>query len=767
MIGFALKTLKHRKAGFTGAFVALVFAAALVCACGMLLDTGLRGSVTPERYAGAPVIVTGDQFVRQVQEKGKTKEKPLSEHAWIPAELADQVKAMPGVEKVVTEVTFPAGEAQGHGWESAALTPFTIAEGHEPRGADEVVADRGEIGRKITLNAKTYRVVGITQQQLPSQETIFFQTQEARRLANRPGQLSAIGVFPDVPIKVEKGVVYTGDDRGKVEFLDAEKSRVQLISLGGALGGTSLLVAVLVVIGTFALSVQQRQRELALLRAVAATPKQLRKMLGSEALVVGLAGGLVGSALGVGVGFWLRGRFVALGAMPANLPLVVSPFPMIAAVGATVLAAWAAARVSARRTARIRPVEALGEAAAPSAKLPVVRLVAGVLFFAAGVVMAVVLSGLRTESAASPVVMLTALLWSISVSLLAPAVPKFGLGGGTTGFLARRNVRAGAKRFGSVLSPLTLMVAMACTTLFVQTTMDHAATEQAAAGNRADYRLTGASAAAVAKLPGVESVTEVLRTSVRIDLDKYAAQAVSGTGEGIDLGVTQGTMAGFGKDSIAVSRSAADRLEVGVGGQVSLTLGDGTPAVLKVAAIYERHLAFGELTLPHELVAAHVDNPYGVLLVKGGSLDTLAKVARVDPVMGSSGSQAVNFVAMGLIIAFTAIAVVNTLAMSTSDRSRELALLRLVGTTRRQVLRMLRLETAAAVLTSVVIGTVIAAVTLVAFSLGMTGSALPYVPPLTYVAVIAAAAALALAATVLPARLALRQRPADAVGARQ
>jgi putative ABC transport system permease protein len=91
--------------------------------------------------------------------------------------------------------------------------------------------------------------------------------------------------------------------------------------------------------------------------------------------------------------------------------------------------------------------------------------------------------------------------------------------------------------------------------------------------------------------------------------------------------------------------------------------------------------------------------------------------------------------------------------MSTSDRSREIALLRLVGTTRRQVLRMLRLETLTAVVVAVALGTGISLVTLSAFSSGMTGSAVPYVPPLTYLAVVAAAAVLALAATAIPASI--------------
>jgi putative ABC transport system permease protein len=127
----------------------------------------------------------------------------------------------------------------------------------------------------------------------------------------------------------------------------------------------------------------------------------------------------------------------------------------------------------------------------------------------------------------------------------------------------------------------------------------------------------------------------------------------------------------------------------------------------------------------------------------------------------------VNYVAMGLIIAFTAIAVVNTLAMSVSDRLREFALLRLVGTTRRQVMGMLRIEAGIVVLVALVLGTGIAYAVLTAFSIGMTGSAAPSVAPLTYLAVAGFGAVLTLPATVVPGRVCLTGRPADVIGARQ
>ncbi|MFC5832405.1 ABC transporter permease [Nonomuraea insulae] len=778
VIGFAWKTLRRRKSAFAGAFVALLCAAALVCACLMLLETGLRGTVAPERYAGAPAVVAADQYVRETVDKGdgetKTKAKPLSERAWLPESVVETLRRT-GVQ-VVPEVTFPFGSFTGHGWESAALTPFTIAAGREPGAGDEIVVD-ARAGLRVGARLRGYRVVGVTAQALPSQDTVFFSTAQARRLAGHPGLVSAAGVFPALSEAPKGAVVYTGEERGTLEFLDAEQARVKLISMGGALAGTSLLVAILVVVGTFALSIQQRQRELALLRAVAATPKQVRGLVGGEALLVGVLAGLPGAAAGIGLGLWLHATFVALGATPANLALVVSPFPPLVALLATVGAAWVAARVSARRLTRIRPVEALGEAALDSGRLPWWRLVAGPVLLAGGAVLTLVLSGLDTEAAATPVTMLTALVWTIAASVLGPLVARVARLvplPGTSGFLAARNLRATPKALASVLSPLTLMVAMTCTILFTQTTMGHAAQNQAAAGTRAAFVLPGAPADQVRRVPGVEAVTPVLRTSIRVGLDKYAAQAITYDPRTIDLDVVGGSMDGFGRGSVALSRTAAGHLGLGSGDPVRLTLGDGTPVALKVAAVYSRGLGFGDVTLPYELVTGHVDDPAGTLLVSAPTLtrDALAKALPGTPVLdraqaaevGAANPQ-VTFVALGLIIAFTAIAVVNTLAMATSGRSRELAVLRLAGTTRRQVLRMLRLETLCAVLAAAVIGSGAALVTLAAFGAGMTGSATPYVPPMTYALVLVAATALALLSTSLPARLALRTRPAEAVSA--
>lgn len=585
-----------------------------------------------------------------------------------------------------------------------------------------------------------------------------------------------------------------------MEFLDAAGARIKLVSMGGAMGGTSLLVAVLVVVGTFALSVQQRHRELALLRAIAATPKQIRGLLGREALIVGAAAGVIGSLGGIPLGGWLHGKFVDLGAVPATLERTVSAFPLIAAVAATLLGAWAAARLSARRIARIRPAEALAEARVERARPPWSRIIVGVLVLAAGAVLVAVLSVLRTEPASTPVTFLAVVVLSTAVALLGPLLVRAAAAvlrgplrlSGPGGRLAHANLRGNAARMAAAVTPLALLTGMTCTVLFVQPTLGDAARAQARDGIRADWVLAaqgpGVPAEVARKLRTTESVeaaTEVVRTTVRVGLDKYPAQGISTAGltHTWDPDVTAGSLRGFGKGSVAVSELAADQLGLRPGGSLKLTLGDGTKTRLKVSAVYARGLGFGDLTMAHDLVARHVDNPLAAtVLIKSDrtqeqlaagvakfpGVEVLAPAA-VDNLQAERQQEnaEVNYLAMGLILAFTAIAVVNTLAMSVSERSREFAMLRLAGASRRQVLRMLRTEALSVLLIGTAIGSGIALAVLTAFSVGMTGSAAPSIAPLVYVSVVAVAALLALTATALPGRAALRPRPVTVATAKE
>ncbi|WP_020125042.1 FtsX-like permease family protein [Streptomyces sp. 303MFCol5.2] len=844
MLRYALKTVRARKGGFLGAFLALLCAAALISACGTLLETGLRGTIRTERYAAAPVVVFADQNVHRTtvtHKKGKTKvkhkAKPIAERAWLPAGLERRLATAPGVARVIPELTFlaepliPAGAsdadgrpAYGHAWDSAALTPYRLTAGTAPATATDVVVDtdlaaraRLAPGDRLTVQStqapRTYRVSGIAAPAtaVRHQSALFFSTGEARRLAAHPGQVTAFGVLPRPgtdPDRLREAVVTalhgtgaqvgTGDDRGPVEFLDAAAARIKLVSMGGAMGGTSLLVAVLVVVGTFALSVQQRHRELALLRAIAATSGQIRRLLGREALIVALAAGTAGALLGLPLGAWLHGRFVALGAVPATLQHTVSALPPLAAVAATLFGAWASARIASRRVARIRPAEALAEARTERTRLGRGRLLAGLLLLTAGAALVTLLGFLRTEPASTPVTFLAVVVLSTSVALLGPLLVKaaaFLLAGplrltGPGGRLATANLRGNAVRMASVVTPLTLLIGMTCTVLFVQPTLGDAARAQVREGVRADWVVT-------AQGPGVpgeaarqlrthhDVVTEVVRTTVRVGLDKYAAQGVTpaAVSRTWDPDVTAGSLDGLSEHTVAVSELAADQLHLAPGSTLKLTLGDGTPATLTVAAVYARGLGFGDLTFAHDLVAHHVDNPLASsLLVSTTRTQTqLANTLRefpglqvMSPVAADSlraerdqANAEVNFLAMGLVVAFTAIAVVNTLAMSVAERVREFALLRLAGATRRQVLRMLRTEALAVLLLAVALGSAIALAVLTAFGIGMTGRAAPAVVPLVYATVVAGAGLLALVATAVPGRVALRVRAVTVATARE
>jgi putative ABC transport system permease protein len=833
MLRLALSSLKLRKGSAAGGFLALFCAAMIVCACGVLLETGIRGAVPAERYSGTPVVVTADQQIRWTDvehDKTKTKSKPLSERAWLPASVGGRLAALPGA-TVVGDLIFPAdvvgrdgsvlsgadgNPSWGHGWSSAALTPYTLVSGTPPRQGDEVVLDTGLAGRaglkvgdqvvvQSTSSPKAYRVAGIARPDaaVDDESAMFFDETEARRLAGHDGMVAAYGVFGVTAGQVRAAVagsgavVSTGDERGQAEFPDAASARVTLTSMGGAIGGTALIVAALVVAGTLALSVQQRYRELALLRAVGATPRQVRRMISREALLLGLAAAIPGALLGLPLGSVIHAEFVSLGTVPGTLRLAHSPFPVIVAVAATAGAGWAAARVTARRIARIRPAEALAEAAAERRTVSMGRVLAGLVFTALAVIITVVLGVLHTEAAALPVTYLSVLLWMIAVALLGPVLSRGAvtlLGGllrafPVGGFLAAQNSRANSRRMASVVTPLALLIGMTATILFVPATLNDAARAETSAGMKADYLVESsgagvpASAAqALRAVPGVSAVVEDLQTTVWVGEDSRSAQSLTPAGltQVLDPAMMSGSLGQLGPGTIAMSEVAAQGRHIG--DTVPVTLGDGTKTQLRLVAVYTSGLGFGDTLLDFDDVVGHVDNPLAqTVLVKGSATPEQLR-ARVKgfpglTVTGPSGYGAAqaaqqqntteaSLILMALIIAFTAIAVISTLAMSINGRSREIALMRLVGTTRRQTQHILLWELALIVVVATALGTSAAWLTLTGFSRGMTGSGTPGIVPGTYALILAGATTLGLVATVVPARFVLRPNPAEEINVR-
>ncbi|WP_312878191.1 hypothetical protein [Lentzea indica] len=218
MLSLAWQTVKARTGGFIGAFVAILCGTALVAACGILMESGLRGGVPTQRYAATDVVVTGDRIVRPPGGDVLAFEH-AAEQPTIRASLVSKIAAVPGVRSAIAEQTFaavvigPDGQpladkpSFGHNWESAQLAPFTLMEGSAPRTNDEVVLDPalaaaagtwvgGEV-RVMTRSAPvSYRVVGVAEASgTPRQASLFFSDAKAAELAGRPGQVTAIGVL--------------------------------------------------------------------------------------------------------------------------------------------------------------------------------------------------------------------------------------------------------------------------------------------------------------------------------------------------------------------------------------------------------------------------------------------------------------------------------------------------------------------------------------------------------------------------------------------
>src|SRR3954451_24989549 len=396
MFRIALLSGRGRLSAFAGALGALAAASVLTTAWGMQLEWVLRGHPPVERYAAATAVVTGDQIV------GSDHDVPLGERARVSSALTSRLEAVPGVRAAIGDVSVPvrlgSRGAVAHGWGSAPLTPYVLTAGRAPARPDEVVAGyRAQLGARLSLasteRARNVTVVGIARpRHAVSQQAIFLPDTEAERLSGHPGRVDAIGVLagPDLDssrLRAAAGDarVLTGDARGQAEHPDLQAARITLIPVTAAFTGLALFIAMFVVISTMGLSIQQREREIALLRAVAATPGQIRRMIGWEAALVGLVGSAAGVWPGMRLGEELGHALVRHGIVPASFTVHADWIPAAGAIAGGVAIALLAVLAAGRRAAKVRPTVALGDAAVEPRLLSPGRLVGGLLALAGAV----------------------------------------------------------------------------------------------------------------------------------------------------------------------------------------------------------------------------------------------------------------------------------------------------------------------------------------------------------------------------------------------
>lgn len=840
MFRFAWQAIRGRAAGFAGAFIAVCCAAAVITATGVLVNSGLFAGIPPERYAGATVVVGAPQYLPVPDDNAQH----YAERVPMPATLVDRIARVPGVRTAVGDVSVPVGlrtthglvtgpRLLAHGWSAAALGPFTLTSGRAPRAADEIVLDAGLAARAGVATGNDvdlllggvpthYRVVGVAAPPptgLARQSAIFLSDDQARRVSGRPNQVDTVGVLAATGVSpgelagriaaaVPGVVTYTGNARADAEFLDVGGAKAFLIELAGAFGGTMVLVVLFVVCSTFGLAIQQRRREFAVLRAIAATPRQVHGLIGAETVLLGSIAAAVGTLPGIWLSYLLRDAFAGAGAIPADFRFAIGPLPPLAAIVVCVGATRLAGYVVARRAARISPVDALGEAAVEPPRLGRVRLVVGCALVLIALAVSIIgpLAGAgpaATAGAASAALLLvlaTGLLGPRLLTMTAHVLDAVRVGRrGIGGFLAGANTRANARRLAAATTPLIMGVTLGAVQLFTMTTVAAAAQHQASAGITADYVVTDTAgglapsiADVVRNVPGVAAVTPVARTQVLISypeagherVDPYQAQGVTAAGLGdlMNLNVTRGDIADLTGDTVALSRTAAGTAGAGIGARITMHLGDGTAISPRVVAIYGSGLGFGDVTLPHDTVVAHTtDRLDTAILVRATAAADLRGALRGYPTVAvadraaftaaqntaQAAQDTVSLILDAVILGYLVIAVANTLVMATLARGREFALLRLVGATRRQVHSMMRGEAVIVIVAAIGLGTLAAIPPLVGISVGLTGSPVPVVPPLAYLGIVAGSALLGWSCLTIPARLAMRQRPVTAIGVRE
>ncbi|WP_405749882.1 FtsX-like permease family protein [Streptomyces sp. NBC_00012] len=814
----ARRSLKAHRRAWGSVFTAATAAAALIGAFALVVGSLLLARPPVQRYAGADAVVAADQRVTYTAKpwgsEPQTATAYLPERVRLDRSVVARTAAAQGVAKAVADDSVPltvAGEGgaapgSARSWAAAALTPYRLTDGRPPRTGGEVVLDGAlaaatgsRTGDRVTLQVdgapRPYTVSGVAgTAHRGGSPAVFLTERRLTALAGHPGTVDAIGVLAEEGVAtdalraaLEKTLpdrargdrdvrVLTGPERGQAEYPDALGARGELLPVLASITGTVFMVALLVIASTLSQAVHQRSGELALLRAVGATPRQLRSAVGREVSRVAGAAAVLGGIASVPLGLLMR-SLLTTDALPLPVPVWL-PFAATAAAAALVaLAARPVAVLAARSITGLRPAAALGAARAPESGEPGrVRTVAGAVLAMAGVSAAgaaTAQGGQAAAMAASGAA--TSLI--IAVALLGPWIARVAtrvLGtpvrraGGVAGFLAARSAAAHHRRLGAAITPIVLVVAFVCVQLAAGSTLERAAGRQAAAALRADLVVTGPAAGlpagaarAVREAPGVVAATGVLRSGVVLahremgepKLDRFpvlgvTADQLSGT---LDPRVTAGDPADLtGSGTVAVGEDRASDLGVGIGDSVELRLGDGTEVRLRVVALYERALGLGEFMLPREALAGHVSVPRDQqILVRsadGGAASAVRRAlapypgARVRPATAddvriappsSDQDNAMIIIGVGVIGGFALLAVVSTLSLITVGRRPEFRLLRTVGAGRRQVRRMLVLETGMVAVAGLAVGTLVAAVPLLAFALSVTGS-VPYMPPAQY-----------------------------------
>ncbi|MGW7491949.1 ABC transporter permease [Streptomyces sp. NPDC054786] len=702
--------------------------------------------------------------------------------------LVDTVRALPGVQSVRRNVTGtatlagPDGIPIGNGWQNIAANfqpdkdgydaRYPLMQGRGPAAGDEIALDEAtaeaaghKIGDAVRFATDgpvlTKKLVGIVTTEDPQVTAggslALFDTATAQKMYLHPGQFDelVVGAAPGTDQQALTGKVREVLPKNRAEAasgaeLAAEQSRMiaaENKSLSQTLlvfAGIALFVGIFIIANTFTMLISQRSREIALMRAVGASRRQVVRSVLAEAGLLGLLSSVIGFGLGAGIAVGLRAVLDANGAGFPDGPVIISPAAVLSslAVGVvvTVLAAW----LPSRKAAKIAPVEALNTVEAPPAlRSLVIRNSLGAVITGLGVAVMFYVSTLKSSDD-MPIAMAGSMLTLTGVIILAPLLSRplvslagllttrlFGIGGKLAKQNALRNPRRTAATASALMIGLTLITGMTVVGNSAQQAMD----KMTANGLKADYKVATSTfigldtelSKKVADLPGVETAAP-LRNSGFEAGGHYAdltGTDLSAVGKVAQLDFKSGSLADAGADGIAISQSSAKEKGWHTGDTLDATFGDKKKAKLKITGVYADNPVIGNAIGATSLVDPHMSelkNEQLLVKTENGPTDELEKQIRhalgdsplltvqdhADLRKETAGQiETVLYIVYGLLgmaVIIAVVGVVNTLAMSVFERTREIGMLRAIGLARSGIKQMVRLESVVISLFGAVLG---------------------------------------------------------------
>jgi putative ABC transport system permease protein len=795
----AWKSLVARKLRLVLTALSIVLGVGFVAGTYVLTDTMDRSfEELFEQTAGG-----SDLEVRSAQAFGPSATAPGSgateEREPVPDELLEAVQEVPGVDVAVGSVAGPAtmvdpetGDAIGSvgpptfgtNWTELAGRVFTIRQGRPPEGPGEVAIDAGTaegnglaVGERIPIifesGREEFEIVGVLgfgeSDNLLGATAAVFETETARRVLDREGVYDAISITVDegADLDAVQAAVREELPGGVIVESTADVAARQSEELKEGLGffqtfllifaAIALFVGSFIIFNTFSIIVAQRTRELALLRTLGASSRQIVWSVVLEAAVVGLIASVIGIVVGLGIALALQALLSAVGidlpSTDTQLRLRTIVVSLVLGVGVAVVASI----VPARNAARVAPIQALRETAEQIGSsrrrfiLAWIVTVLGVGALAWGLFgsdsASDALAAIGLPDNAAVMVGIGAAVTLVGVAQLSPFIARPLAGGIGAPFrrrsvaakIGRENAMRNPRRTASTASALMIGLGLVAMMAILAASLKASFFAVLDATVAADLTISSPSGALfspdvatqVADAPGVGAVAAIRQAGFRVDGDDAFLTATDPASFSrlVDVGVSEGSLDELASDAIAV------RSDVAV--EKGWSLGDDVPAAfpstgqrpLRLVAIFEQNTIAGDYLISIEtyddVYVEHLDSMVLVDGAEGVPSEQVreAVTAAAEPFPNVEvqdqtefkEQQAAQFdVFLGIVTVLLLIAVVialfgiiNTLSLSIYERTRELGLLRAVGMGRQQMRRMVRYESVIISVYGAVLGIVI------------------------------------------------------------